>query len=279
MFDLGLKAALQIKYDRFGGLLSSPRMAARKTTTGGEDMAGTNWRSVSEELTGVLHLATPPIGIAFSADRPAGVAAFDAPMSEPADDGRAGRVAAGCVFWMRAGDATFSTVAEDHGNCSVGRLTHGFASLEDVANNDDVAALVGSDWVSPAAVAQIPVITERPGAVTYGPLADTPDNVDPDVVLLRVNARQLMVLSDAMPGLRIEGKPQCHIVALAKEQKTPAASVGCALSRARTGMTPDEMTCAIPAGDLPDLATTISATAETDAVVARYAAQDARRFA
>jgi len=51
------------------------------------------------------------------------------------------------------------------------------------------------------------------------------------VVLLRVNARQLMVLSDALPGLSIQGKPQCHIVALAKEHGVPAASVGCALSR------------------------------------------------
>ena len=63
---------------------------------------------------------------------------------------------------------------------------------------------------------------------------------------MRVNGRQLMVLSDAIPGLRVEGKPQCHIVAIAKQDKVPAASVGCALSRARTGMTPDEMTCALP---------------------------------
>ena len=35
-----------------------------------------------------------------------------------------------------------------------------------------------------------------------------------------------MVLSDAIPGLRIEGKPQCHIVAIAKEEGVPAASVG-----------------------------------------------------
>ena len=55
-------------------------------------------------------------------------------MSEPAEDGRTGRVAAGCVFWIEAASKTFSTVAEDHGNCSVGRVTHGFAALEDVAN-------------------------------------------------------------------------------------------------------------------------------------------------
>ena len=44
-------------------------------------------------------------------------------------------------------------------------------------------------------------------------------------------------------------------------------------------MTPDQMTCAIPAGDLAGVVAAITATAETDAVVARYAAQDARRFA
>lgn len=238
----------------------------------------TDWRRLGEELTGALHLATPPIGITFSAQRPPGVASFDAPMSEPAEDGRTGRVAAGCVFWARGAEATFSTVAEDHGNCSVGRVTHGLATLTDVEHNGDVAALLGSGWVSLEAVARIPVITERPGAITYGPLSETPGNVDPDVVLLRLNGRQLMVLSDAIAGLRIEGKPQCQIVARAKQDKVAAASVGCALSRARTGMTPDELTCAIPAGNLAAVVATVKATAETDAVVARYAAQDARRF-
>jgi uncharacterized protein (DUF169 family) len=239
----------------------------------------TDWRRLGEELTRALHLATAPIGITFSAQRPEGVASFDAPMSEPAEDGRTGRVTAGCVFWIRASEATFSTVATDHGNCSVGRMTHGLSTLGEVASNDDIAVLLGSGWVTPEAVGQIPIITERPGAITYGPLTENPDNVDPDVVLLRVNGRQLMVLSDAIPGLRIEGKPQCHIVALAKQEKVAAASVGCALSRARTGMTPNEMTCAIPAGNFADVVATVSAAAETDAVVARYAAQDARRFA
>jgi hypothetical protein len=38
------------------------------------------------------------------------------------------------------------------------------------------------------------------------------------------------------------------------------------------------MTCAIPAGNLADVVAAVTATAETDAVVARYAARDARRF-
>ena len=148
-------------------------------------------------------------------------------MPDSLADGRTGRVPAGCVFWMKAAESTFTTVAEDHGNCSVGSLTHGFKTLEEVAGNSDVAALLDTGWVTMDVVPHIPVVHDRPGAVTYGPLADTP--VDPDVVFLRVTARQLMVLSDAIPALRIEGKPQCHIVAVAKEENEPAASVGCAL--------------------------------------------------
>jgi uncharacterized protein (DUF169 family) len=87
-----------------------------------------------------------------------------------------------------------------------------------------------------------------------------------------------MVLHDAVPNLRVEGKPQCHIVAIAKEEGVPAASVGCALSRVRTGMSAHEMTCAIPASRLPDVVDTIQRNAGADTAVARYAAVDAQRF-
>jgi uncharacterized protein (DUF169 family) len=126
-------------------------------------------------------------------------------------------------------------------------------------------------------VPQIPVVREKPGAVTYGPLSETP--VDPDVVFVRVTGRQMMVLSDAIPGLRIEGKPQCHIVAIAKEQGEIAASVGCALSRVRTGMPATETTCAIPGSKVEDVVTAIEKNAVADTAVARYAAEDATRFA
>jgi uncharacterized protein (DUF169 family) len=236
----------------------------------------TSWPELASRLTDALHLAAAPLAITFSAEPPAGVASFDDPMPGPTADGRTGRVPAGCVFWMKAADRTFSTVADDHANCSVGSVTHGFKTLDEVAGNADVAALVESGWVTMDVVPQIPVVRERPGAVTYGPLADTP--VDPDVVFLRLTARQLMVLSDAVPGLRIEGKPQCHIVAVAKEEGVPAASVGCALSRVRTAMPPTEMTCAIPASRVAGVVDAIERNAEADGVVARYAAEDARRF-
>ncbi|MHB8438727.1 MAG: DUF169 domain-containing protein [Acidimicrobiales bacterium] len=233
-------------------------------------------RSLSHALSSALHLAAPPIAITFEQAPATDVPAFDAPLSEPSADGRQGRVPAGCVFWIEAAERTFTTAPEDHGNCSVGRYTHGLASIEDIGGNDDVAALLESGWVDVEAVGKIPFVTTRPAGVTYGPLAESPRA---DVVLVRVNGRQLMVLSDALPGLKIEGKPQCHIVALAKEQGEVVASVGCALSRARTGMRPDEMTFAFPAARLAEVVDAVERTAATDKVVAKYAAEDARRFA
>lgn len=126
-------------------------------------------------------------------------------------------------------------------------------------------------------MAGVPRVTSRPAAVVYGPLGDVP--VAPDVVLLRVNGRQLMVLHDAVADLVVEGKPQCHIVVLAHERQVVAASVGCALSRARTGMRPEEMTCAVPAGRLAEVVAAVEAVAAVDAHVATYAARDGRRSA
>jgi uncharacterized protein (DUF169 family) len=235
-----------------------------------------DWPQLAADLSSALHLASPPLAITFSDAPPEGVEPFAEPVPDALPDGRTGRVPAGCVFWMKAAERTFSTVAEDHGNCSVGSVTHGFRALDEVAGNSDVAALLDSGWVTEEVVPQIPVVREKPGAVTYGPLAETP--VDPDVVFLRVTGRQLMVLTDAIPGLRIEGKPQCHIVALAKEERVPAASVGCALSRVRTGMPPTEMTCALPASQVAEIVESVKRTADADTAVARYAADDARRF-
>lgn len=240
-------------------------------------MTDSSWATLADILTSQLHLTTPPIGITFSSEPPADVSGFDRPMPDPMPDGRTGRVPAGCVFWNYAAERTFTTVAADHANCSVGSMTHGFKTLDEVAGNGDVAALLESGWVTMDVVPQIPVVSQRPGAVTYGPLADTP--VDPDVVLIRLNAKQLMVLSDAMPGLRIEGKPQCHIIAVAKEQGEAAASVGCMLSRVRTGMPSEEMTCAIPGSQLAGVVESVQRNAAADAAVAQYAAQDAARFA
>jgi uncharacterized protein (DUF169 family) len=235
-----------------------------------------DWKMMADELSSLLGLQTPPLAITFSNDVPAGVARFESNVPEPMPDGRTGKVPAGCVFWMEAADKTFTTAPEDHANCSVGSLTHGLKGIEEVAGNSDVAAILESGWVTLDVVPMIPVVKERHDFITYGPLADTP--VDPNVVFLRINARQAMILSDAVPGLKFEGKPQCHIIPMAKEHDAVAVSVGCMLSRVRTGMSNNEMTCAIPAARLSEVVGLLKQTAAADNAVAAYASRDAARF-
>jgi uncharacterized protein (DUF169 family) len=234
-------------------------------------------QKLANDLVESLGLQNAPLAIHFSQETMPGVDPYVDDMPAPAADGRTGRVPAGCVFWMRAHARTFSTVAEDHANCSVGSVTHGFKSLQEVGDKADVAKLVGAGWVAPEMFPDIPVVKERYRHATYGPLSDA--KVNPDVVLLRVNAKQAMTISDAFPGMRFEGKPQCHIIAIAKEQQEVAVSVGCMLSRVRTGMPNTEMTCAIPGARLAEAVQRIKTTAVIDSTVARYASDDTRRFA
>jgi len=240
-------------------------------------MDSLSWSDLAQALTESLALTTPPIAITFATGVPEGVDPYQGPKPAPAPDGRTGPVPAGCVFWTKAIDRTFSTVAGDHANCSVGTLVLGFAGLEEVAGNSDVGALLESGWVTMEQVPGIPTVHDRPGSVIYGPLADTPGT--PDVVLIRVKAGPLMLLADAVPGLEIGGKPQCRIVALAKERGEVAASLGCTLSRTRTGLPDDEMTCAIPGSRLAEVVQKIEKTVRIDAVAESYAAADMQRFA
>src|SRR3954454_4404382 len=162
-------------------------------------MSNQTWSSASHRLTAALHLTVAPVAITFSAGSDGGAPPFaDAtePMPEPTPDGRTGRVPAGCVFWVHALDRTFATRPEDHGNCSVGSLTHGLIALETAATRADVGALVDSGWVTPEIFPLIPVVATRPESITYGPLADP--TTPPDVVLVRTNARGVMTLDDAL---------------------------------------------------------------------------------
>ncbi len=239
-------------------------------------MSGADYMKLADDLVSSLGLQNEPLAITFSQQPPAGVEAFNEPMPQATEDGRTGRVPAGCVFWMKAAGRTFTTAPEDHANCSVGSVTHGFKTLDAVVGKSDIGALLGAGWVTEKMFPEIPAVKTRYQHVTYGPLRATP--VEPDVVFLRINAKQAMTISDAFPELRFEGKPQCHIIPIAKEQNQVAVSVGCMLSRVRTGMPNTEMSCAIPGNRLGDVVQKIKTTGAIDGTVAGYASEDARRF-
>jgi uncharacterized protein (DUF169 family) len=239
-------------------------------------MTTNSWGNLADELTKALGLQHAPIAITFTNDAPA------APLLEgdtpaPSGDGRTGKVPAGCVFWIKAAGQTFTTVPADHYNCSVGSVTHGLKKLEEVMANEDVQGILEAEWVTPEEAMQLPVVQDKHNYVVYSPLADTP--VDPDVILLRINAFQGMVINDAFSNMDIVGKPQCHIIPMAKEQNKIAMSTGCMLSRIRTGMSPHEMTCTIPASRLAEVVDRLETRRKANAAVGAYANQDLARFA
>jgi uncharacterized protein (DUF169 family) len=176
---------------------------------------------------------------------------------------------------MHAQERTFDTLAEDHGNCSVGRFTHGFADAADILDKSDVAALLDVGWVTMEAFAGVAALSRRPAGVRYGPLSEATN--EPDVVLLRVTPRQMMEINDAVK-VDWSGKPQCQILPRAADQGLIAASMGCALTRARTGMGDDELTVAVPGHRLQELVTALQPVTSADEAVVGYAVADLARF-
>jgi uncharacterized protein (DUF169 family) len=176
---------------------------------------------------------------------------------------------------MHAHERTFDTLAEDHGNCSVGRFTHGFADAADILDKSDVAALLDVGWVTMEAFAGVAALSRRPKGVRYGPLTEA--GATPDVVLLRVTPRQMMEINDAV-DVDWSGKPQCQILPRAADDGVIAASMGCALSRARTGMGDDELTVAVPGHRVEELVAALRPVATADGAVVGYAVADLARF-
>ena len=234
-----------------------------------------DWKGLAEGLRHALGIQVPPIAITFHDTLP-DVERFDAPMAPPAPDGRTGRVSAGCVFWIKFDTAHIRDGAGGSRQLQR-RLAHAW-------NGDPGGRRRELRCGRPA---RVRLDHERPRA-THSGGGDQPGCRD-----LRSPGRDASrsgrgpasadrAPADGairrLPGLRVEGKPQCHIVAIAKEKGEAAASVGCQLSRVRTGMANNEMTCALPAAQLVEVVARLQGTSAVDKIVAAYAAEDARRF-
>lgn len=223
-----------------------------------------DFAALAHRLTDLLGLTETPVGVSFNAS----------------GDGDASRPAAaqpaGCCFWTPAQEQRLDTLAADHANCSVGSYTHGLIPLEQAAAGEDTAALVGSGWVGVADLTAAAALPFRPSSITYQPLAEAEN---PDVVLAKLSPAALMTLLGAVPDLTLARKPQCVIVPLAHAGQV-AVSPGCAVSRTRTDLPAEELTCAIPARELVSIIERLEVSTTADRTVSEFAAADmARNFA
>jgi uncharacterized protein (DUF169 family) len=96
----------------------------------------------------------------------------------------------------------------------------------------------------------------------YAPLASVP--VEPDVVLVRGNARQLMLLAEAAQAAGVSGtgapmgRPTCAVLPAAINSSRTAARFGCAGNRIYTGAAETDAYFAIPASQLEPLGASLA---------------------
>ena len=192
-------------------------------------------------LTELLQLQTPPIAIAFVDSPPAGVARVAAP--DPA----------GCGYWRRAAAGeVFFTVADDHKRCPVGAHTHHVPLTP--SEQDELMGLVKTMVeLSYLKLEDVPKIAQRATpfqAAVYAPLSRAP--IPPDVVLIRANARQLMLLAEAAEHAGVAGtspamgRPTCAALPEAINASRTAVSFGCVGNRVYTGAGDGDAYFAIP---------------------------------
>lgn len=194
-----------------------------------------------DELTGLLNLSSPAVAIAFLDQPPVGLERV----------GRSGP--ASCDYWRQAAEGrTFFTVAEDHKACPIGAHTHHVLTTPEEQQQlmGLVQNMVALSYIKIEEVPSIPRRTEPLSVAVYSPLASA--TLSPDVVLVRGNARQLMLLTEAAQLAGIAGigpamgRPTCAVLPAAINSQTVAASFGCVGNRVYTGASENEAYIAIP---------------------------------
>jgi uncharacterized protein (DUF169 family) len=130
------------------------------------------------------------------------------------------------------------------------------------------------DYVRPEDIARIPVLGNRPNYVLYSPLAQTP--LPPDVVLLFVDARQTLILSEATQQVEDQnapamGRPACAVVPQVMNTGRAALSLGCCGARAYLDVLTDDVAVfAIPGAKLEAYARRIESLTRANAVLSKF---------
>jgi uncharacterized protein (DUF169 family) len=225
-----------------------------------------------QELQELLGLRTAPVAIAFRDKAPEGMARIASPAP------------AGCGYWpLAAQGQVFYTEASDHYQCPVGAHTHGVDLPPEVAGelNGLVQNMVQMQYIK---MEEIPMIPRRPGGfrvALYAPLSKAP--FEPDVVLIRGSAKQLMLVAEAVQaagmgsGGATMGRPTCAILPESLQSDRASASFGCIGNRVYTGLGDDEGYYAIPGGHLPEVLTKLATIVEANRLLFQFHTERAAR--
>lgn len=222
-------------------------------------------------LAELLQLKASSVAISFVETPPPGIPRVAQP--EPAS----------CGYWRRAaGGEVFFTMADDHKRCPIGAHTHHvpLTASEQGELMALVQTMVDLSYLKMEDVPKIPRRAAPMDVAVYAPLAQSP--IPPDVVLVRGNARQLMLLAEAAQEAGLAGagpamgRPTCAVLPESINSERTAVSFGCVGNRVYTGASENESYFAIPGRHLAaieqSLATIIRA---NDALLAFHQARAA----
>jgi uncharacterized protein (DUF169 family) len=207
-----------------------------------------NLTSQGTQLHALLGLQWPPIAVAFQPSAPAEIQRVET--AGPS----------GCTYWKLAAEGgIFYTEAADHYNCPIGSFTHGIdlppAQAQELQGL--VGTMIGLGYIRQEEIPTIPRREAPFGVAIYAPLAEAPFGVD--VVLVRGNAKQMMLIAEAASaaGLggdgSLMGRPTCAMIPAAMQGGCVTTSLGCIGNRVYTGLGDDEFYAAIPGSKLAPL--------------------------
>ncbi len=218
-----------------------------------------------------LRLAFAPVAIGFLDEAPEGLPRIERPFP------------AGCAYWKHASEGhAFYTTAEDHYHCPVGAFTHGVELPP--SGRQELQSLVGTmielKYLTREEVAAIPHRARAMRIAAYAPLPLA--SFAPDVVVVRGNARQMMLVAEAaraagvFDGGNTMGRPACAMLPQVIDGGSGVASLACIGNRVYNALDDNEMYCSLPGTRIgvvaDELATILSANAALEEFHRRRAA-------
>ncbi len=221
--------------------------------------------TAAKQFQSLLGLRRAPVAVAFRESAPAGVSRVQS--AGPS----------GCTYWKLAAEGqTFYTEAADHYNCPIGSYTHGIDLPPERAQElpDVLGTMFKLGYLRPEEVPGVPRREGPFGVAVYAPLAQAA--FEPDVVLVSGNAKQMMILAEAMEaagagaGGGMMGRPTCAAIPQAIRTGTGVASLGCIGNRVYTGLADDELCIALPARHLAAVADKLTTIVNANRELEKY---------
>ena len=224
------------------------------------------YQGLTARFVELLQLKQPPVGLAFVAAPPEGVAHVQR------------RVPSACTFWRLAEQGVFYTTAEDHQECPIGMMTMGFTMPEAAQQRAQglVQTMADVQYFSPAEVSALPVVDKPHQSIIYGRLDQFPGEAD--VVLCILDTRQAMLVAEAQGnmnwlqqgGQSAFGRPTCAVIPRALRTGATSMSFGCVGARTYVGLTPGELVLTLPASKFASLVERLAVIVSANAALAPF---------